>query len=43
MEFIVNKETKTVSITKEFDAARDLVWTHTPSLTFSTNGGRQSP
>ena len=26
MEFIVNKETKTVSITKEFDAARDLVW-----------------
>ena len=26
MEFIVNKETKTVSITKEFDAERDLVW-----------------
>jgi len=26
MEFIVDKETKTVSITKEFDAARDLVW-----------------
>ena len=26
MEFIVNKETKTVSITKEFDARRDLVW-----------------
>jgi uncharacterized protein YndB with AHSA1/START domain len=26
MEFIVNKETKTVSITKEFDAGRDLVW-----------------
>src|SRR5215204_4301400 len=26
MEFIVNKETKTVSITKEFNAARDLVW-----------------
>ena len=26
MEFIVNKETKTVSITKEFDAPRDLVW-----------------
>jgi uncharacterized protein YndB with AHSA1/START domain len=26
MEFIVNKETKTVSITAEFDAARDLVW-----------------
>jgi uncharacterized protein YndB with AHSA1/START domain len=26
MEFIVNKETKTVLITKEFDAARDLVW-----------------
>ena len=26
MEFIVNKETKTVSITKEFDAKRDLVW-----------------
>ncbi len=26
MEFIVNKETKTVSITKEFDAACDLVW-----------------
>lgn len=26
MEFIVNKETKTVSITKEFDAVRDLVW-----------------
>lgn len=26
MEFIVNKETKTVSITKEFDATRDLVW-----------------
>lgn len=26
MDFIVNKETKTVSITKEFDAARDLVW-----------------
>jgi uncharacterized protein YndB with AHSA1/START domain len=26
MEFIVNKETKTVSITKEFDATQDLVW-----------------
>lgn len=26
MEFIVNKEAKTVSITKEFDAAVDLVW-----------------
>lgn len=26
MEFIVNKETKTVSITKEFNAQRDLVW-----------------
>ncbi len=26
MEFIVNKETKTVSITKEFEAERDLVW-----------------
>ena len=26
MEFIVNKETKTVSITAEFDAERDLVW-----------------
>jgi uncharacterized protein YndB with AHSA1/START domain len=26
MEFIVNKETKTVSITEEFDAARDIVW-----------------
>lgn len=26
MDFIVNKETKTVSITAEFDAARDLVW-----------------
>jgi uncharacterized protein YndB with AHSA1/START domain len=26
MEFIVNKETKTVLITKEFDAPRDLVW-----------------
>ena len=26
MEFIVNKETQTVSITKEFDAARDMVW-----------------
>jgi uncharacterized protein YndB with AHSA1/START domain len=26
MEFIVNKETKTVSITKEFDATRSLVW-----------------
>jgi uncharacterized protein YndB with AHSA1/START domain len=26
MDFIVNKETKTVSITKEFDATRDLVW-----------------
>ena len=26
MEFIVNKETNTVSITKEFDAPRDLVW-----------------
>ena len=26
MEFIVNKETKMVSITKEFDAERDLVW-----------------
>ncbi len=26
MEFMVNKETKTVSITKEFDAERDLVW-----------------
>ena len=26
MEFIVNKETKTVLITAEFDAERDLVW-----------------
>ena len=26
MEFTVNKETKTVLITKEFDAERDLVW-----------------
>lgn len=26
MEFVVNKETKTVSITVEFDASRDLVW-----------------
>lgn len=26
MDFIVNKETKTVTITKEFDAKRDLVW-----------------
>ena len=26
MEFIVNKETKTVSITKEFNAPRELVW-----------------
>ena len=26
MEFIINKETKTVSITKEFNAPRDLVW-----------------
>ena len=26
MEFIVNKETKTVLIIKEFDAERDLVW-----------------
>ena len=26
MEFIVNKETKTVVITAEFDAGRDLVW-----------------
>ncbi|HQZ81784.1 MAG TPA: SRPBCC domain-containing protein [Pyrinomonadaceae bacterium] len=26
MEFIVNKETRTVTITAEFDAVRDLVW-----------------
>jgi len=26
MDFIVNKETKTVSITAEFDAERNLVW-----------------
>ncbi|MEP6946382.1 MAG: SRPBCC domain-containing protein [Acidobacteriota bacterium] len=26
MEFIVNKETKTVLITEEFDAERELVW-----------------
>jgi uncharacterized protein YndB with AHSA1/START domain len=26
MEFIVDKETKRVSITKEFDATRDMVW-----------------
>src|SRR5947208_8898904 len=26
MEFIVDKEAQTVSITKEFDAGRDLVW-----------------
>jgi uncharacterized protein YndB with AHSA1/START domain len=26
MEFTVNKETKTVTITNEFDAPRDLVW-----------------
>ena len=26
MDFIVNKDKKTVSITKEFDAPRDMVW-----------------
>ena len=26
MDFVVNKETKTVTITKEFDAPHDLVW-----------------
>ncbi|MEP7211863.1 MAG: SRPBCC domain-containing protein [Acidobacteriota bacterium] len=26
MEFDINKDTKTVTITKEFDAGRDLVW-----------------
>jgi uncharacterized protein YndB with AHSA1/START domain len=26
MEFIINKETKTVDITEDFDAQRDLVW-----------------
>ena len=26
MEFVVDKEMKTVTITKEFDAGRDLVW-----------------
>ena len=26
MEFVINKETKMVDITKEFDAPRDLVW-----------------
>ena len=26
MKFIVNKETKTVTVTAEFDAERDLVW-----------------
>ena len=26
MEFNVNKETKTVTITRQFDAERDLVW-----------------
>ena len=26
MEFVVDKETKTVSISEEFDAKRDLVW-----------------
>ena len=26
MEFVVNKEAKTVEITKDFDAPRDLVW-----------------
>src|SRR5690242_931438 len=26
MEFVVNKDAQTVSITKEFDASRDLVW-----------------
>jgi uncharacterized protein YndB with AHSA1/START domain len=26
MEFIIDKPTKTVTITKEFDASRDLVW-----------------
>ena len=26
MDFIVNKETKTVLVTKDFDAPRDLVW-----------------
>ena len=26
MEFIIDKETKTVSITKEFNAPRDMVW-----------------
>ncbi len=26
MEFLVNKETKTVTITADFDAGRDLVW-----------------
>ncbi len=26
MEFIINKDTQTVEITKEFDAPRDMVW-----------------
>ena len=43
MEFIVNKETKTVSITKEFDAVRNLVWDAYTGPSCSTNGGRQNP
>ena len=43
MEFIVDKETKTVSITKEFDAKRDWSGTHIPNRNFSTNGGHQNP
>ena len=44
MEFIVDKETKTVSITKEF-AAELSTWSgmHIREPNFLTSGGRQSP
>src|SRR5215204_7454245 len=42
MEFIVDKETKTVLITKEFDAERDMVWDAYTKQSFSINGGPQN-
>ena len=39
MEFVVNKEAKTVEITKDFDAPRDLVWDAYTKPSCSIDGG----
>ena len=43
MDFIVDKQTKTVSITKEFAPSFHWFGTHIPNRNFLTSGGRQNP